>query len=82
MLKSIPTIIRVYPIGTSSYSKFIRKEVIAIDEVRNSKMKRICDVSKDRRLIIINIGDCPVKITANADGTFNIEGATIIREAA
>lgn len=60
-----------------SYSKLRRKEVLAIDEVRNAKKKRVCDVSRDRRLIIINIGDCPVRITANADGTLNIEGATI-----
>jgi len=58
------------------------KEVVAIDEVRNTNKKRICDVSRDRRLIVINIGGCPVRITANADGTFNIEGAIIISEAA
>ena len=55
---------------------------MAIDEVRNQNKKRICDISKDRRLIIINIGNCPVRITANADGTFNIEGATIVPSAA
>lgn len=66
----------------STFKCRVRKEVIAIDEVRNNKKKRICDVSKDRRLIVINIGDCPVKITANADGTLNIEGATIIQAAA
>lgn len=62
--------------------KHASKEVIAIDEVRNKNKKRVCDISRDRRLIVIKIGDCPVRITANADGTFNIEGATIIPEAA
>lgn len=55
---------------------------MAIDEVRNQNKKRICDISRDRRLIIINIGNCPVRITANADGTLNIEGATIVPSAA
>lgn len=61
---------------------YAREEVMAIDEVRNKNKKRICDISRDRRLIIINIGNCPVRITANADGTLNIEGATIVPSAA
>lgn len=69
-------------LGGTNYRKRARKEVVDIDEVRNTKKKRICDVSRDRKLIIINIGDCQVRITANADGTFNIEGATIIPVAA
>jgi len=66
----------------SSHLYHFREEVMAIDEVRNQNKKRICDISKDRRLIIINIGNCPVRITANADGTLNIEGATIVPSAA
>lgn len=44
-----------------------------MDEIRNLSGKRVCDVSEDRRVVIIRIRDCITMISANADGTLKIE---------
>ena len=43
-----------------------------MDEIRNLNKKRICDRSKDHRVIEIRQGGCLTTITANPDGTLNI----------
>ena len=44
-----------------------------MDEVRNLNGKRVCDISRDRKVIEIVRKDCLTRITANPDGTLNIE---------
>ena len=48
-------------------------EVSTIEEVRNSNGKRVCDISSDRRVVIIAQKGCITRITANPDGTLSIE---------
>lgn len=43
-----------------------------MEEVRNINNKRICDISKDKKVIEIYLKDCLTIITANPDGTLNI----------
>ena len=42
-------------------------------EVRNLNGKRVCDMSQDRKVIEIAQKGCLTRITANPDGTLNIE---------
>ena len=44
-----------------------------MNEVRNLNSKRVCDLSTDRRVIEIRLKNCLTRITANPDGTLNIE---------
>ena len=44
-----------------------------IEEVHNSAGKRVCDISADRRTVVIERKGCVTLITANPDGTLNIE---------
>ena len=48
-----------------------------MDEIRNLKGKRICDMSKDHKFIEIKINGCLTRITANEDGTLNIKNIPI-----
>lgn len=43
-----------------------------MEEVRNINNKRICDISKDKKVIEICLKDCLTIITGNPDGTLNI----------
>ena len=52
--------------------EFTRKEVVNIEEFRNSNGKRVCDISKDRRVIVISQKGCITQITANPDGTLSV----------
>ena len=42
-------------------------------EVRNSAGKRVCAISADRKVVVIQKRDCVTRITANPDGTLRIE---------
>ena len=42
-------------------------------EIRNLNGKRVCDISPDRRVVEIVQKDCLTRITANPDGSLNIE---------
>lgn len=42
-------------------------------EFQNLDKKRVCDVSADRKTVLIRKKGCTTKITANQDGTLNIE---------
>ena len=42
-------------------------------EVRNLNGKRVCDISQDGKSIEIVQKDCLTRITANPDGTLNVE---------
>ena len=44
-----------------------------MEEVRNASGKRVCDISADHKTIEIVIRGCVTRITANPDGTLNIE---------
>lgn len=58
--------------GGGAY-EFLRKEVVGIEEVRNSNGKRVCDISADKRVVVISQKGCVTRITANPDGTLCIE---------
>lgn len=58
--------------GGGAYA-FLREEVVGIEEVRNSNGKRVCDISADRRVVVISQKGCVTRITANLDGTLCIE---------
>lgn len=40
---------------------------------RNGANKRVCDVSEDSKIVIIEIKGYKTQITANTDGTLRIE---------
>lgn len=42
-------------------------------EVHNSAGKRVCDISDDRKVVIIERRGCVTHITANPDGTLSIK---------
>ena len=44
-----------------------------MEVVRNSNGKRVCDISDDRRVVIIRQKGCEIRITANSDRTLSIE---------
>ena len=46
-------------------------------EVKNLNGKRICDISNDRKVVEIVRKGYITRITANADGTLNIENSVI-----
>ena len=48
-----------------------------MEEVRNLNGKRICDMSPDRKVIEIIQKGCLTRITANPDGTLNIENVPL-----
>ena len=41
-------------------------------EIRNLNQKRVCDMTADKRVAVIQQKDCAVIISANPDGTLNI----------
>ena len=41
-------------------------------EVRNADDKRVCDISEDRKTVVIERKGCVTRIIANPDGTLNI----------
>ena len=47
--------------------------MVNIEAFRNSSGKRVCDISFDRRVIVIALKGCVTRITANPDGTLRIE---------
>ncbi len=44
-----------------------------MEKIENLNNKRVCDLSSDRRVIEIKQKNCLTRITANPDGTLNIE---------
>jgi hypothetical protein len=44
-----------------------------MSEVTNLDSKRVCDISIDARMVEIRRKDCVTRITANPDGTLNVE---------
>lgn len=44
-----------------------------MEEFKNSSGKRVCDISPDRKTIEIFIKGCLTRITANPDGTLNVQ---------
>ena len=52
-----------------------------MEEVRNLNGKRVCDISRDRKVIEIVQKDCLTRITANLDGTLNVENVPISKAA-
>ena len=43
-----------------------------MEQVKNLDNKRVCDKSKDGRVIVIRKKDCITRITANTDQTLKI----------
>ena len=52
---------------------FLLKGGMSMLEVRNLNGKRVCDISQDGKSIEIVQKDCLTRITANPDGTLNVE---------
>ena len=48
-----------------------------MEPVKNLNDKRICDISKDRKVIEILQKGCLTRITANPDGTLNVENVPV-----
>lgn len=48
-----------------------------MEQIHNLNGKRVCDRSEDRRVIEIVQKGCLTRITANPDGTLNIENLPI-----
>lgn len=44
-----------------------------MDEIRNLNGKRVCDISEDKKVVLIIQKDCTTRITANSDGSLKIE---------
>ena len=43
-----------------------------MQEFQNFDNKRVCDVSDDKKTVIIRKKGCMTRITANKDGTLNV----------
>ena len=41
-------------------------------QVKDLNRKRVCDMSKDRKIVYIRRGDCLTMILANKDGTLRV----------
>lgn len=48
-----------------------------MEEVRNLSGKRVCDMSRDRKVIEIVQKGCLTRITANPDGTLKVENVPL-----
>ena len=48
-----------------------------MEEVRNLNGKRVCDMSRDRKVIEIVQKGCLTRITANPDGTLKVENGPL-----
>lgn len=44
-----------------------------MEEFKNSKGKRVCDISSDKRRVIISRQGSKTQISANPDGTLRVE---------
>ena len=60
----------LYHLGST---KEKRKEVSPMEIIKNLNGKRVCDRSEDGRVIQIVQRGCMTLITANPDGTLNVE---------
>lgn len=52
-----------------------------MEQIRNLNGKRVCDRSQDHRVIEIVYKDCITRITANSDGTLNVENIPLHKAA-
>ena len=48
-----------------------------MEEIRNLNGKRVCDMSRDRKVIEIIQKGCLTRITANPDGTLKVENVPL-----
>lgn len=51
------------------------------EKIRNLEGKRVCDISLDRTVIEIVRKDCLTRITANPDGTLNVDNIRLTQVA-
>ena len=52
-----------------------------MDPVKNLNHKRVCDISRDRKVVEIVQKGCLTRITANPDGTLKVENVPITNAA-
>ena len=52
-----------------------------MEPVKNLNDKRVCDISRDRKVVEIVQKGCLTRITANKDGTLNIENVPLHKAA-
>ena len=57
--------------------EFQKKGGVSMEEVRNLNGKRVCDMSRDRKVIEIVQKGCLTRITANPDGTLKVENVPL-----
>lgn len=48
-----------------------------MEEVRNLNGKRVCDMSRDHKVVEIVQKGCLTRITANPDGTLKVENVPL-----
>lgn len=49
-----------------------------LNEIRNLDQKRVCDISDDRKILVITKKGCQTIINVNKDGTLQISHKRII----
>lgn len=52
-----------------------------MEVIRNLEGKRVCDIGHDRTVIEIVQKNCLTRITANPDGTLNVENVRLTQVA-
>lgn len=48
-----------------------------MSEVHNLDLKRVCDISDDRKVVEIRKKDCITRIVSNSDGTLKVTNERI-----
>lgn len=54
------------------FNKYQKEELLTMEEFKNGNGKRVCDISQDRKRVIISRQGYDTQITANPDGTLNV----------
>lgn len=52
-----------------------------METIKNLNGKRVCDRSQDHKVVEIVLKDCLTRITANPDGTLNVENIRLSKAA-
>ena len=61
--------------------EYREKGGVSMEEVRNLNGKRVCDMSRDHKVVEIVQKGCLTRITANPDGTLKVENVPLTKAA-
>ena len=61
--------------------EYWEKGGVSMEEVRNLNGKRVCDMSRDHKVVEIVQKGCLTRITANPDGTLKVENVPLTKAA-